>query len=102
MPRMADESKRPRNVESTPDAFGNDGRVQTVLNMLRNIQSQRFTLDVEVTANGLSDDSPAPGGVAGRTVKEHREHLAAAEARLADEYGDLMPDVQRLVSAQQG
>lgn len=90
----AERSARP------PDTLGDEGRAATVANMLRSLQARAFNLTVEATANGLTDDDPAPGAAptpTGRvpTLSEERARIKQAEDRVVSEYGHLMPKVRQ-------
>jgi hypothetical protein len=81
-----------------PDALGNDGRAQVVYSLLRNLQHQQFGLEAEAKAQNVQDDQPAPSAP-NRTVAEQRSFLKSAIDKLADEYADVLPDVERLIAA---
>lgn len=72
-----------------------------VAQALAQVQGQRTALEVEQVTNGLKDDQPAPG-YRERTVEEERERLNESEARLAKEYAELMPDVEKLLEDSKG
>lgn len=67
--------------------------------MLAQIQRQILNLAIDQTANGLADDAIAPGYAqeSERTVAKERQRLKDAEARIVDEYSDLMPEIEKLI-----
>lgn len=108
--RTGSNGSAPAAVEAppgVPDVLGDEGRIETVANMLGQVQAQLFQLRVEVAANGLDDEDeigPKPGGSRdeAETVAEKRERLAASEKRITDEFADLMPRVERVLERNKG
>ena len=93
-------SKRRTPPPADPlDALGETGRARTVAQMLQNIQQQRFTLDVEIVANGLTDESAVVSDPAfpGQTVAQKKALLQEVEDRLQEKFADLMPKVRQII-----
>jgi hypothetical protein len=76
-------------AKAAPDVLGVEGRRAIATSLLQNVQQRIFTLEAEQVANGLADDDPAPG-FAEKTVAKYRTELREKEARIVDEFGDLL------------
>lgn len=85
----------------TPDALGPRGRAVLVANLLRNVQEKRFTLELEVVANDLGEDSCSISGAPPTyTVGQWRAALQEVEDRVLVTFADLMPRVRELINAE--
>jgi hypothetical protein len=79
-------------------------RASHILCVLRNIERERFQLQVEQAGRGVADDvptttvQPSPGAISAPTFAERRDELDAQEARVREEFKDLLPQVEALVA----
>lgn len=89
------------------DTLGRSERASHIFGVLRNIETQRFHLEVEQAGRGVEDDAvaislPVPPERQDDppTFKERRRELDEQEKRLRAKFKALMPDVEALIAQQ--
>lgn len=98
-PIEVDETLPPGRLR-VPDLLGRSGRARTVGAALGHVQQLLLNLEVEMVANGLTDDDVVPdsgspeGVVDGVTYGARRDELATRRDRLAWKYVDLLPEIR--------
>lgn len=83
-------------MEEIPDVLGQEGRAAVVRAMFEVVQRQLYSLDVEQTANGADGEDPLPNTPLGpngevTNYNSRRKDLIEAQARLVEEYADVLP-----------
>ena len=78
-----------------PDVLGDDGRRQTLNAVLRDLQDQKFRIDVMKTMNKhkMNDKVPgteAPGKPEGKTYRERYDEIEELESVLRENYADIL------------
>lgn len=84
-----------------PDVLGDEGRRQTLHAVLRDLQDQRFRLELMMNMNDHDLGDVAPGTESksdpeGKTYRQRHREIDGLEGRLRDNYSDLLTPAEEI------